>query len=71
MIEQLLLVIVDGFPQLAALALLAYVFIMKDRQAEKREREREQWFMSILEKVLRIHRTEIGTDNTIGQEETG
>lgn len=54
MIEQALLTtIIEGFPSLAALLLMAWVFVQKDRAAEQREREREQWFMSLLERVIR------------------
>lgn len=64
MIEQALLgTVIEGFPSLAALLLMAWVFVQKDRASEQREREREQWFMSLLERVIRHSEGRTGCDD--------
>lgn len=50
--ETLIRTVIEGFPSFGGLALLAYVLLRIVRSDQEREREREQWYMSILDKVI-------------------
>lgn len=52
MIDELLVTVIEGAPNFAALIAFVYYLARRDERDDERERQREAWYMQMLQAVI-------------------